>query len=576
MKENTGLDTETYEGYVKLICDDTGDYKEVNNFTDCLNFLIRNKYRNKYNWFFNIQYDFESIIKYLDEDLLIELYKEKELQYNEHYKIKYIPKKYFVIQTKNNVNYYFYDMYNFLDTSLNNASKNILGDCKQTDLVDSSRLNIDSQYWIDNKDNIIKYCIKDAELTKRLADKFWGLVYTNMQFYPKTPMSKGKLSEEYFLYKCDIPSINNIPEKVIKIAYNTFYGGHFEILKRGYFDKVYSYDIKSAYPAEIANLINYNKGTWRKTGDIDENCHTGFYACKILAMEKSFSPFMQKVGGSAGLNVYPNGRFNQYLTKEEILFFRQHFTNSDIKIEYGYEFIPKEIVYPFKSEIERLYGWKEKEQDKDIKYCVKIIMNSLYGKFIQVSGDLNQTGKLFNPIYAAKITAGARLKILELALQKPDDIISFSTDSVISSVPLSTPKEPKLGDFQLDFNGEGVFIMSDIYNLWNIETNKIKSKLRGFSLVSTKDIDDKLVYLKDILSLMDRTVYEYSTERPDHLGECIAHCKTKSIKKNLNVFSKHKKSIDVNGDNKRVWSKEFKNGKSCLKEQHDSLPILLN
>ena len=51
----------------------------------------------------------------------------------------------------------------------------------------------------------------------------------------------------------------------------------------------------------------------------------------------------------------------------------------------------------------------ETEQNSDVKKCVKIILNSLYGKFIQVSGDYNQTGRLFNPLYAAKITAGARL-----------------------------------------------------------------------------------------------------------------------------------------------------------------------
>ena len=31
-KENTGLDTETYQGYVKLICDDSGRHKDINEF----------------------------------------------------------------------------------------------------------------------------------------------------------------------------------------------------------------------------------------------------------------------------------------------------------------------------------------------------------------------------------------------------------------------------------------------------------------------------------------------------------------------------------------------------------------
>jgi hypothetical protein len=574
-KENTGVDTETLNGYVKLICSDDGSYKECNSFMDCVKFLTHIRFRNKYNFFWNIQFDFESIIKYLDYSDLLELYQEKELQYNEHFKIKYIPKKYFVIQTKNNQNYYFYDMNNFLEGSLNKCGMEMLGEGKMKYRPCAKRIGIDAEYWEQEKDRIIKYCIKDAEITKRLADHFWNIVYEKLNFYPKNPMSKGKLSEEYFLHVCDIPSINGTPEKVLNYAYNSYYGGHFEILKRGYMEHVYNYDIKSAYPAEIANLINYNRGKWEKVGKMNPDCHTGFYLCSISVLERNFSPFMQKVGGAQGLNVYPNGRFKQFLTKEEILFFEEHFANSAIKIESGYEFIPKKEELPFKTEIERLYQWKESEQNADVKKCVKIILNSLYGKFIQVSGDMHQTGRLFNPIYAAKITAGARLKILELALQKPESIISFSTDSVCSLEPLKVPKNPQLGDFALDFQGEGVFVMSDVYNLWNDETKKEKSKLRGFSLAQSRDIEEETIYLKNILANLEGTEYVYYTERPDHLGECIMHKKVKTIEKNLNVFSPHKKTIDINGDSKRVWEKEFSSGKSCLKETHESLPIML-
>jgi len=574
-KENSGLDTETLNGYVKLICSDDGDYKFCNSFMDCINFLIRNKFKNKYNWFYNIQFDFESIVKYLDYADLLTLYTEKELQYNEYFKIKYIPKKYFVIQTRNNANYYFYDMNNFLEGSLNKCGIEMLGEGKMKYRPCAKRIGIDETYWQQEEKRIIQYCIKDANITKRLADYFWNIIYEKLNFYPKTPMSKGKLSEEYFLHVCQIPSINRIPEKVLKYAYNTYYGGHFEILKRGYMEHVYSYDIKSAYPAEIANLIDMGKGKWEKVTKINSDCHSGFYLCSILAMEPSFSPFMQKVGGNMGLNVYPNGRFKQYLTKEEILFFEAHFPNSDIKIENGYELIPKNEDKPFKSEIERLYAWKEKETNSDVKKCVKIILNSLYGKFIQVSGNMHQTGKLFNPLYAAKITAGARLKILELALQSPENIISFSTDSVSSLVPLKVPDHPSLGEFELDFEGEGVFIMSDIYNLWNRKTKKEKSKLRGFSLAQSRDLEEEKVYLKDILAKLDGSKYKYFTERPDHLGECIAHRKTKTIEKNLNVFSSHEKTIDINGDSKRVWEKNFVSGKKCLEEMHESLPIMI-
>ena len=558
-KENTGIDTETYRGYVKLICDDSGRHKDINNFDDIIKFLTHVRFKNKFNWFYNIKFDFESIIKYLDYGDLKTLYHDKKIKYN-NFDITYIDKKFFAINKDNNY-YYFYDMFGFLDTSLNKASEKYLHDKKMSDIVDSKQLNINLDYWKENYDNIVKYCIKDAELTKRLADYFWNIVYENMNYYPKRPFSKGKISEEYFLANCYIPTINNIPKQVLKFAYNSYFGGRFEILKRGYTDKCYSYDIKSAYPYEMTKLIDFSKGNWLEVEEVSEHAHTGFYQCQIEANETFFSPFLQKVGE---LSYFPNGKFSQFLTKQEIDFIRLHFENSAISIVKGYEFFPSELVYPLKSEIERLYAWKEKEEDENIKYCIKIFMNALYGKTIQVSGDYHRTGKIFNPIWASLTTSGVRTKLLELALQSPDDIIMFSTDSVNSVSPLSVPDKPKLGDFAKDFEGEGVYIMSDTYNLWNFSKNKTKSKMRGFALAVEKDIDSEVIMLKDILYNMESDKYKYTTSRPYHLGECLIHNKTRRIE-DLNIFGNETKTLNINGDIKRHWFDTFKNGKEDRK-----------
>lgn len=211
-KENTGLDTETYQGYVKLICDDEGRYREIERFDDILKFLTYGRYRNKFNWFYNIQFDFESIVKYMDKSDLTDLYINGEIEYNT-FIIKYISKKFFSIKDKNNQYYYFYDLYNFMDVSLNSAAQKFLKDSKNSD-IDSSKINTDINYWKENRTKIIKYCIQDASLTKRLADYFWNILYENLSYFPKRPFSKGKISEEYFLANCFIPQIDNIPKKL--------------------------------------------------------------------------------------------------------------------------------------------------------------------------------------------------------------------------------------------------------------------------------------------------------------------------------------------------------------------------
>lgn len=574
-KENTGIDTETYEGYVKLICDDIGNYKEVDNLTEILQFLTRNRFKNKFNWFFNIQYDFESIIKYLDNDALYELYYNGKIQF-ERYNIRYLPKKFFTVSVNFKNSNTFWDINNFLETSLKKAAKMFLNDNK-LDNIDSSRLNLDWDYWIENKDDIIKYCIYDANLTKKIADYFWNLTYKNLNYQIKKPYSKGRLAEEYFLNKCYIPTINDIPKFVLELAYKNYFGGRFELLKRGFYEQVYSYDISSAYPSEIEKLYDYSKGNWKKVDKFNPEADLGFYHCYCECLENNFSPFVVM---KYGLNMYPNGKFYQYLNSDEIKFIKKWFKNIKIKILHGVEFILFDDEQPFKEEINYLYNWKEKENNEEIKYTVKIILNSLYGKTIQtVSG---KTGKLFNPLYGTLITSRTRLKLLEKALEYPKEIISFSTDSIVSTKELKIKKNPKLGDFKFEFSGKGIFLMSDIYTLWNEEIEK--SKLRGIrKAVIKKDtlhhifesleyFDSELTVLSLLNQIQDAQIAQFKRTRPLHLGECLIHTKKKNPSM-INIFTKTKKDLNINGDYKRFWLRDFINGRDALENNIDSFPL---
>jgi hypothetical protein len=589
-KENRGIDTETYRGYVKLICDDSGRAKEVESIEEIIQFLTHERFRNNFNWFWNIKFDFEAIIKYLDRDELIELYTTKKLE-RSSFSINYIDKKFFsLINKKRNARFYFYDMYSFIETSLNVASKKYLNDKKMSDVVNASLLNTDLKYWRENKENIIKYCIKDALLTKKVADYFWNLVYTHMNYYPKRPFSKGKISEEYFLAKCYIPTINDIPKLALEYAYNSYLGGRFELIQKGKFEKCITYDIKSAYPKGISELIDYSKGKWKmcKNNKINPSAYSGYYECRISAMELQFSPFTKKIHE---LSIYPNGHFKQYLSKDDILFFRENFENVEINILSGVEFFPTEILTPFRDEILKLYQWKETEKDEGVKYAVKIFMNAFYGKTIQKTGEKNLIGKIFNPIWATEITSKTRRKLFSLMLQNPDAVIGTSTDSVHSTEALKIPKSPALGEFSKDFEGQGVYIMSDVYYLWNEDTKKYKNKIRGFALAKTKDLheeeEEKIKSLRNILESMtgsNEVLYEYYSHRPYHLGECLLHKYKKDLKGNkiptgvfdLNIFGDVKKSIKINGDKKRVWDSEFKNGRDCLKRNIQSLPLVVS
>jgi hypothetical protein len=575
LKGHTGIDTETYQGRVKLICDSFGrdlflEENEKNGFEKILKFLIYEPFRGNFNWFFNVTFDFESIAKWLQYEQLKELYEQNQIKIGD-YNIKYLPKKMFSIHSKKTQNsHIFYDINNFVETSLNNAAKTLLKKEKLTDIVDASKLNTDIEYWRENKIDIIKYCKQDALLTKEIAEHFWvKLMEPKLKYYPVKPYSKGKFAEEYFLHNCFMPTINkivkNYPE-VIEYSYKSYYGGRFELLKRGTFDRVYMYDIKSAYPAIMSNLVDINRGKWYKRDYFDDVAKYGFYRCNVTSFHPIISPFMVV---NEGLNTYPNGSFEKFLTQNEIQFIEKRFPETEIEILNGWVFYPDYEATPLKEEIEKLYQWKEEEKDPDIKWCIKIVLNSLYGKFIQTVQ--KRTGKLFNPMWAANITADTRLKLLNFSLDNIQNVIGYSTDSVHSKVPLKNTGN-NLGDFELKFRGEGIFIMSDIYTVWN--DDDLKTKFRGFQLMgqNTKEVTKKTKFsLREMLPTLKDGKYEYTSRRPIHLGEALTHTKTKTIE-DINIFREFTKVMNINGDKKRIWKDDFKDGEDVLHREISSSP----
>jgi hypothetical protein len=43
----------------------------------------------------------------------------------------------------------------------------------------------------------------------------------------------------------------------------------------------------------------------------------------------------------------------------------------------------------------------------------------------------------------------------------------------------------------------------------------------------------------------------------------------------LNIWTEDIKEIDINGDTKRVWEKDFESGRECMEVEHSSYPILI-
>jgi len=570
-----GWDTETKEGgWIYLIANSErgvlidresiarGEVRTLN-ADEILAFLTQHKYRNAINVFYNLDYDFGVIVKGLPEENVREIAKEGKTQYKQ-YKIAWLPRKFFRIQTRNET-YAFYDIAQFFQYKPLRQASVEFGVGEKMD-VDVPTLTKEKEIC-ENIDLIIKYCLNDAILAQRLTDYFYKKM-REANIPAVKPISTAYLSENYFIAKCDIPTFYDAPRRIQQIAYNSYHGGRFEIFRRGYYEgEVYNYDINSAYPNQIKNLPDLRGLKWEETRKYHEDAVLGYYTVKIHYTEE---PLIAPIGiKPKDKLIFPIGTFTTTITKEELDVVTDL---ADVKILFGYEAWWKENeyteVYPFKEEIERLYNERQrlKREGNDLEYQIKIILNSAYGKFKQIKG--GKLGNLTNFIYATEITARTRIQLYKATQGREECVLSYATDGIVTTEKLNLPISKNLGEWDFEQGDAIVLIMSGIYEIYK-DNQPIKARRRG---IKKKAWQDKL---KDVLArLSEGSVIQHKINRPIKVKEAIAQrSKGQTL---IGAFIDEERSIDINGDTKRRWEKKFACGIDVLREFHNSTPLKIH
>lgn len=546
LKRVVGLDTETLEGKVKLISmvGEKQKYLFPKSKEDLLIFLTQKELERSVNFFYNLDFDVRAIFKFLfSKSELEELYYNHKLDF-ENYKFFYIPRKKLTIR-KNTHTFSFYDLAQFFGfVSLDYASKKFLNKQK----ISYDVKNIDF-----NDFKVVEYCINDALLTKELGEFFINsFKQSGIDFYK--PVSTAYISEKFFMSKCNIPTINYLDKKILDYALNCYRGGRFEAFQRGFFEKAYQYDIKSAYPYHISNLIDIRYGFWEHVKEF-VSADYGFYKVFIkdenpyICLTNDFLRYELK-----NVNYYCQGEQTTFLTQNEIDFFSKKMYGK-IKVIDGYVFHANEKIKPFEI-IKTLY--KKRSESVFTNYALKIVMNSLYGKFYQLqkkSDGFYHSGNLFNPIYASVITSNTRLQLLDFSMD--EDTLLYMTDSVIT-----TKKKSKIGDdlgeWSLDCEGETGIIGSGIYFIDN------KNKFRGFK----KNYSLK----EEVLKNCDKKEIDFTFFSPQTIAQSLLHREKRKFE-DLNNFVKFDKKLNVNFDKKRLWERNFTNFKDFMKNCVNSKPL---
>jgi hypothetical protein len=581
-KKVYGFDTETINGKAVLIGSSDGNYIFPKSFEEIASFLTQRRFNRSLNFFWNIDYDFFAIIKWLPEELLEILYENKGLIY-ENYFIRWIPKKFFSI-TKINGKHTskFFDLWQFYRLSLNEASKKYIGDQKEEIDVQNIELYLQKP---ELRLKLIKYCVKDAFLTAKLGEILQNKLHSLGIDFSK-PYSCGYISARYFFSNRMTFGFKKTEWQLYALM--SYYGGRFEVLRRGYFQKVYQFDINSAYPYYISQLTDpINGATWIKTRDIDYNADYGFARIAIHSYEDELiSPLPWRT--KERMVIFPN-----FENSNEIEYFVSY-PELQIAEEMGLQFdildswvcySNGELLFPNIAELYEERKRAKKQGDKVLELVLKIIMNSLYGKFAEKQfttratlkytpdskeviinnqkfyvKEQNRPGLLFCPVLACYITAQTRAQLLKSCKHHFNDIIAFATDSILTTKRFIEEND-KLGGWKMEMEGEAIILMSGIYTIRN--DHESKSRFRGFPI--NIDFFDLFEKNKD----QDKIIFEF--ERALKLGEVIAFHNMYSLE-DLNIFRTIEKELTCYSDEKREWLSQPLCFRDLLENQFDSVP----
>jgi len=552
------LDTETDQnGDILLIADSEGRFLDKITPTLLISWLFSKKYQGTWNFFYNLTFDAEVILKTLGSDILSIYSRTRKLEFEfEKYKIQYIPSKKLTIK-KGHHSTVFFDIAQYYQSSLVNAYQSNIKKLDESYLLmKEKRQSFSKEYYRINRKSVREYCINDCKLTKELSDHWIKLFVESFLFYPARWISSGYLAEKVLInHGIHIPKFDAIPYQIQDIAWRSYYGGRFEILKRGFIGEGHLYDINSAYPYTLSRIPDLTKGKWVKRKSIHPKPKLGFFKIQCdIPDELHIPPFPFRNNKKI---IFPSGKFQTYCTLKEL----QACKEKLYRILEGYQFITDSSIYPYRKFITKLYQKRMelKKQNNPLQLPLKVILNSIYGKTAQRVG--NEIGNLFCPVIASTITGHTRAMLYEFVSGHKIEhyVVSFATDSVISTKKIDVDSN-RLGGFKLEKSADDVYVLQNgIYRFNGMWKKRGIGKLgsRTIEHLDTVEKDGNLFQVMKVL-------------RTNRLRSSILSGTVRDVGK----FQTIERRVNLNADDKRMWFEELadvNDGKMI-----DSMPINLN
>lgn len=590
---STAIDTETIDGYARLLCSPSRHFF-VNNWDDCVRALyLISQTEGRKAWTFNLRYDIQAMIKYLPEDVLKEIYETNKYDFGD-YNLFYLPKKMFSLSWGKGVNrkLTICDAMQFFGSgSLDTNSKEYLKQEKMTSPIietfkHQEKLTPEflTEYLADNEKEIVKYCKHDAFLTVSLGQLIESTQQKIYGLHIETYSSNAKIGEVMTItwmrkHHQEYPHPNTQSHLSFPQPYNlhpmaeaTCRGGWFETWQCGTFGEVTDIDINSAYPWNMKDLPHWNNGEFVWIDEEKDLLPTDFYGWIFSEFDCQYIPFntrkeetwTETIAGTeikmrgkkkVEIIINPKGKRAQEIILAEYLFMKKH--------KFKCKFLGGWVWRQTQSNWVNPFGWipavmKQKEEIKkalkaqglknSMEYLmVKIAPNGTSGKTHQAVGNFKP---LYSPFYFSYITGLTRLRIADFILSNNliDKVINVATDGVLLDGNIDIKSSSDFGGFEVNHYPSAFVIGNGMLQIFTSRPDKpFFSKARGIDKSGVLNLRQICEDNKD-----KGNVIPEKRLRPMHLGECIQHKKILSLK-DLNRFKEVGRSLAIDSDSKRKW-----------------------
>ena len=506
-----GFDIETYDDNKGFLCasiyyDDDNKWMFYNK-RDLIRFLKTKRFQNSIISATNLGFDFMGVFHEQPEMKSFNLlFRGSSLVYAK----TYIRNREFVRNANNKKTGMVGRRLCFLDT-MNYASLSVekLGNIIGVPKLKTPSFIGEKPKTFEQWEEMKKYNFQDSKVSKLfmefLYNSFEDLGATPKLTIASTAMSlfKNKYLKDIY-WKHDTESLTE--------QFKAYYGGRVEVFKRGVIGEHNYYDFNSLYPSVMMNEFpnpNSKRVTYANVLDYIKKYH-GVSNVDIFCPKMKYPLLPYRINDKL---IFPTGNFSGWYSHIEL--------RRAVELGYTIKKVHKTIYFkenciPFKEYVGDLYSLrnKYKQSNNPMEKVVKLLLNSLYGKFGQKFKDrdnwipFNHTIEELNklnsierfgdyirikqdaepscfcfPIWALYVTAYGRIKLHSAMLEAHP--VYVDTDSLIT--PYEMPVSDDLGDLKLEMKvSHGMIVKPKFYAVVDADNNefvKIKGVAKKFNFL---------------------------------------------------------------------------------------------